>query len=184
MSVTSCGGSCANCTAPKVLILRVEARLLGASRYPEGSEDLGEGAGLPLGCPSLGKCPVRGVPGFTAEGMVRNLRGEWNTIVETCCQPRLSHRVSIKSPLRWRWKLGKGDREPPKSAQAGDGMGRTCLHNLSFQLVPPILGHKGQGFPWCSNLGDHSKGSLGLSEAGVLVAVGFLLCPELSPGER
>lgn len=63
-------------------------------------------------------------------------------------------------------------------------MGRACLHNLSFQLVPPIPGRKGQGFPWCSNLGDHSKESLGLSEAGVLVAVGFLLCPELSPGER
>lgn len=49
--------------------MRVKVRSLGASRHPEGGEDLNEGAGLLLGCPGLGRCPVRWGPGFTAKGM-------------------------------------------------------------------------------------------------------------------
>lgn len=59
-----------------------------------------------------------------------------------------------------------------------------CLHNLSLQLVPPVLGFKGQGFLWVLKPSRPLTGELGLCEPGVLVAVGFLLGMELSPGKR
>lgn len=62
-------------------------------------------------------------------------------------------------------------------------MGRGCSHNLNFQLVSQSLVVKGKD-PSGSSQADLSKGNLNLSEAGVLVAVGFLLCTELSPGVR
>lgn len=70
----------------------------------------------------------------------------------------------------------------PSQSSEGETGGR--LHNLSLQLVPPGLGFKGQGFLWLLEPSRPLTGALGLCEPAVLVAVGFLLGTELSPGKR
>lgn len=90
--------------------------------------------------------------------------------------------VAAKSPGRVEEGVGK-EMKTVKSAIRGV-KGRARLHGLGFQLVPPSLVLCGRGSFGCSNQVDLSERSWGMSEAGVWVAVGFLLCTHILPGER
>lgn len=114
-------------------------------------------------------------------------QGDQSTTLQTCCRQRL---VISPSPGWWQpspqagWKRGWGkEMKTVKSAIRGV-KGRARLHGLGFQLVPPSLVLCGRGSFGCSNQVDLSERSWGMSEAGVWVAVGFLLCTHILPGER
>lgn len=77
-----------------------------------------------------------------------------------------------------------GGRQSRPSHHQEVGWGGPAIQS-ELPASSPILGLQWQRLPWVlKNQADLSKGTVGLSEAGVRIALSFLLCTELSPGER